>query len=308
MIYPGSLAKTPEPSRAAHPGLVIALVLTLALSAGAWMTPIQVRNPELVRYDFSSEGGDSENLHRALQEVSGLATGPNGRLYAHHDERATVYQIDPESGEILNAFSAGFMGLPGDFEGLAIAGDRFFLITSDGQLVEFSEGEDGTSVGYRVHETGLGSRCEMEGLAFDPKEEELLLPCKTPRDRVLENYLVVFAVPLATLEAAVLPRIFLPLEELKAMDVKDEFHASAIEIHPMTGSIFLVAAQEETLLEFTPQGRLLAAKELKKKDHPQPEGLAFLPDGTLFLADEGHGSPGRLTRYPREEPKEGAGS
>ena len=148
----------------------------------------------------------------------------------------------------------------------------------------------------------------MEGLAFDPVEEALLLPCKTPRDRVLEGYIVVFVVPLATLEPAVLPRIFLPLEELKAMDVKDEFHPSAIEVHPGTGSIFLVAAQEETLLEFTPQGRLLAAKKLKKKDHPQPEGLAFLPDGTLVLADEGQEGPGQLTRYPRMEPGGGAGS
>ena len=119
---------------------------------------------------------------------------------------------------------------------------------------------------------------------------------------------MVFVVPLATLEPAVLPRIFLPLEELEAMDVKDEFHPSAIEVHPVTGSLLLVAAQEEALLEFTPQGRLLAAKELKKKDHPQPEGLAFLPDGTLVLADEGQGGPGRLTRYQREEPDGGAGS
>jgi uncharacterized protein YjiK len=219
-------------------------------------------------------------------------------LFGHHDERATIYQIDPESGRILKAFSAGFMGVPGDFEGIAVAGGRFFLITSDGQLVEFAEGEDGSSVGYRVHNTGLGSRCEMEGLAFDPEEGVLLLPCKASRDRVLEGYIVVFVVPLESLEPAVLPRIFLPLEELETMDLKAEFHPSAIEVHPETGSIVLVAAQEEALLEFTPQGRLLAARELKKRDHPQPEGLAFLPDGTLVLADEGQGSLGRLTRYP----------
>jgi len=229
-------------------------------------------------------------------------------LFSHHDERATIYQIDPESGGILKAFSAGFMGVPGDFEGLAIAGDRFFLSTSDGQLVEFTEGEDGSSVGYRIHNTGLGARCEMEGLAFDPAEGALLLPCKTPRDRVLEDFIVVFVVPLETLEPAVLPRVFLPLEELKSMDVNDKFHPSAIEVHPETGSILLVAAREEALLELSSQGRLLAAKELKRKDHPQPEGLAFLPDGTLVLADEGQGAPGQLTRYPPRNVGGGGGS
>jgi len=308
MNYLFSLAEPLWQRRPDVPGFTIALVLTLTVSVGAWIYPDQEREPELVRYDFSSGEGHPENLQGVLQEVSGLATSPDGRLFAHHDERATVYEIDPESGKILKAFSVGFMSIPGDFEGLAIAGERFFLIRSDGLLVEFREGEDGTSVGHRVHNTGLGSRCELEGLAFDPEEEALLLPCKTPRDRVLEGYIVVFVVPLATLEPAVLPRIFLPLEELEAMDLKEEFHPSAIEVHPVTGTLILVAAQEEALLEFSPQGRLLAAKELKKKDHPQPEGIAFLPDGTLVLADEGQGGPGRLTRYQREEPDGGAGS
>jgi uncharacterized protein YjiK len=284
------------------------VVLSVPASVLAWISPFQTTEPALARYDLSPDAGVEVKLHRALQEVSGLAVSLDGRLFAHHDERAILYQIDPETGGILKAFSAGFMGVPGDFEGIAIAGDRFFLITSDGQLVEFREGEDGSSVEYQVHVTGLGARCEMEGLAFDPAEGVLLLPCKTARDRVLEDYIVVFVVPLDTLEPAVLPRIFCPLEELKAMDVDDKFHPSAIEVHPETGSILLVAAREEALLEFSPQGRLLAAKELKRKSHPQPEGLAFLPDGTLVLADEGQGERGRLTRYPRLRVGEGGGS
>ena len=136
MSYLVSLAGPPGRSRPHRPGFTIALVFTLAISAGAWIYPNQVREPELVRYDLSSEGGSREALPRVLKEVSGLATTRSGRLYAHHDEHATLYQIDPESGEILTAFSAGLMGVKGDFEGLAIAGDRFFLITSQGELLE----------------------------------------------------------------------------------------------------------------------------------------------------------------------------
>jgi uncharacterized protein YjiK len=226
-----------------------------------------------------------------------LAVTPDGRLFAHHDERAILYQIDPESGEIIKAFSVGISGARGDFEGLAIAGERFFLIRSNGELFEFREGEDGSSMPYRVHPTDLGRRCEMEGLAVDPLAEALLLPCKTRRDPVLKDHLVVFEVPLETLTPAILPRIFFPLEELKAWDVDDSFHPSSIEVHPETRSIILAAAREEALLEFTAQGRLLGAKELKRKDHPQPEGLAFLSDGSLVLADEGQGDRGTITRY-----------
>jgi uncharacterized protein YacL len=46
---------------------------------------------------------------------------------------------------------------------------------------------------------------------------------------------------------------------------------------------------------------------LHRKTHPQTEGITFLPDGTLVLADEGQGKKGRLTRYQvRSTPEEGS--
>ena len=80
----------------------------------------------------------------------------------------------------------------------------------------------------------------------------------------------------------------------------DSFHPSAIEVHPESGSLILLAAREEAIVEVGPQGELVATRELKRKDHPQPEGVAFLQDGTMVLADEGQGKRGTLTRYSRK--------
>jgi uncharacterized protein YjiK len=259
-------------------------------------------------YDLSADGGARDALPRVLEEISGLATDSAGRLFAHDDERAIVYELDLQGREILKAFSAGFGGIRGDFEGLAIAGSRFFLVTSDGELVEFREGRDGSSMGYRVHLTGLRDRCETEGLAYDPSEESLLLPCKTPRSRDLEGHITVFTVRLSDMEAYPVPRVFTPLSGLEDVGLDPEFHTSAIEVHPGTGRLLLVAAREELLLELSSQGRPLAGRELKRSAHPQPEGVAFLEDGSLILADEGQGERGRVTRYlPREKGDEGQG-
>ncbi len=277
----------------------------LFLLAGAWILPVQMPESLLELYDLSSSAGDQQKLPRALAEVSGLATTPDGRLFAHNDERAIVYEIDAESGDLVKAFSVGLLGARGDFEGIAVAGERFFLITSAGQIIEFREGEAASSVGYRIHSLGLGNRCEMEGLAFDEVEDALLLPCKTPRAKELKDHLVVFSVPLNTMRLDRTPRIFLPLEELDDRGLGKEFHPSAIEVHPQTRSIILVAAREEALLELSPFGEILATKKLKRKTHPQPEGLAFLPDGSLVLADEGQGKRGTITRYPQNEPEGG---
>jgi hypothetical protein len=48
------------------------------------------------------------------------------------------------------------MGWRGDFEGLAYAKDRFFLLESSGRLYEFREGAEGGHVDYTAHDTHLG--------------------------------------------------------------------------------------------------------------------------------------------------------
>ncbi len=274
----------------------------LLLFTGMGFTGWQESPSLLEGYDLSGSAGSAEELPRDLQEISGLATTPDGRLFAHEDERAVIYQLDPNTGEIVKAFAVGFLGEKGDFEGIAIAGERFFLITSDGRLFEFREGEAGSTVRFRVYPLNLGMVCELEGLAVDPARGTLLLPCKTPRSDRLKDHLVVLSLTLDSMTLDPTPRVAIPLRELDSRGLDDEFHPSSIEVHPGTGSLILVAAREEAMVELSSDGEILATKELKRKNHPQPEGLAFLPDGTLILADEGQGDRGTITRYaPRTD-------
>src|SRR5690606_17400976 len=93
------------------------------------------------RYDFERPSGRFE-LPGRLDEISGLASTPGGRLFGHDDERALVNEIDPATGEVGKRFSAGDPPLTGDFEGIAVVGERFFLVTSVGILHELREADD----------------------------------------------------------------------------------------------------------------------------------------------------------------------
>lgn len=271
------------------------LAFCLPIAALAWLG--QVTTPALDRYDLSPDAGIRKALPGALEEISGLATTWDGRLFAHDDERAILYQIQPETGAVLKAFSVGLLGTRGDFEGLAIAGERFFLITSRGSLLEFREGDSGASMGYEIHSLGLEASCEMEGLAFHEPSGSLLIPCKNPKRDDLEDHLVVFSVPLESMEPDPTPLIFLPLEDIDAGGLGKNFHPSSIEVDPETGSLILLAAREEAMIELSHQGEILGSREFKRRNHPQPEGLAFLTDGTMVLADEGQGARGTITLY-----------
>jgi len=288
---------TTDSGRGHLPPRGLSLVPLLLLIAWGWGGDAIEAPPLLEAFDFSKGGGIQEKLPRALQEISGLAISPQGKLFAHHDERAVIYEVDPESGSVLKAFSAGSHGVRGDFEGIAVVDDRVFLSTSTGELLETREGEAGSAMEYRIHRTRLSGLCEFEGLAYDAGTNSLLLPCKKVRTRELEGHLVVFAVRLDSMEPYHVPHVFIPLQALEEFDLKDVFRPSAIEVHPATRRILLVSAQDKVVLEISPDGRLLGGRKLHRKTHSQTEGITFLPDGTLLLADEGQGKRGRLTRY-----------
>ena len=64
-----------------------------------------------------------------LNEISGLALTPDGRLFAHPDERAIVSEIDYRRGVSSSSSFSGRRGVQGDFEGIAIAGEVMYLMS-----------------------------------------------------------------------------------------------------------------------------------------------------------------------------------
>jgi len=246
------------------------------------------------RVDLSRRSAHHD-LARSLREVSGLAVTNDGRLFAHNDERATVYEIDPHTGRRLRRFDLGRPAARGDFEGLAVEGGTFYLITSRGMLYRFREpaGEDVAAFG--AVDTGVGSRCEVEGLAYDPVERMLLAPCKTvPATEA--SYLVIYRLTTGPRpRAASVLRV--PLAQLEAFGLPASFHPSGIEIDPGAHTMVLISARDRVVLELSRDLRIMDAVKLRRHRHPRMEGVAFAPDGALLIADEGRTGRGRLTRY-----------
>ncbi len=260
--------------------------------------PLPVQSPSTVldRHDFRRRTARFD-LPGRLAEVSGLAFTPDGRLFAHDDERARIHEIDVETGEVGLRFDLGDPVERGDFEGIAIAGERFFLVTSQGRLYEFREVGDREEAPYRVTDTGLGSRCEVEGLDYRESEDELLVACKVSvPDR---GTLVVHRVPLDGGRPPPAP-IEVAKSQLAAYGLDASFQPSAVAVDP-TGTLILVSGSSEALIEVDANGRLLAGLQFTGNRHRQSEGLGFGPDGTLYIADEQNRRDARLTAYARLE-------
>lgn len=273
--------------------LVLGVLCGVVVAAPAAAAP-QAASTLLDRHDFSRRTARFD-LPGRLDEISGLAFTRDGRLFGHDDERATVHEIDIETGEVGKRFSLGDPPRRGDFEGMAIAGERFFLITSRGILYEFREVGDRERATYRVTDVGLGAVCEIEGLAYDESDDALLVACKVserPRGAI-----VIHRLPLDGTRGP-LPSIIVDRAQLRAHEVEPDFEPSGVAVDP-SGTLVLTSGSSEALIEVDRTGRVLAGIQLSHDRHSQPEGVAFGPDGALYIADEENGDDARVTVYAR---------
>jgi hypothetical protein len=53
------------------------------------------------------------------------------------------------------------------------------------------------------------------------------------------------------------------------------------------------------IAEFTPAGAVVATRQLHRRLHRQPEGIAFLGDSAVLISDEGGEGRATLSLYPR---------
>lgn len=272
-----------------------AALAALLLAACAETAPVEAQQARASASFFASQSDTQWRLPDQLREISGLAVSPDGRLFAHNDEHGVIYELDAARGAIVKAFALGDGALTGDFEGLAIAPDGvFWMTTSQGRLYRFSEGANGAQVQYETFDSALRDVCEIEGLAYLPAEEGLILGCKRNEARDMRNTVSLYR---WRFSGAAEPWRQLPEREIADAAGVENFRPSSLDVDARSGRLLLLSANDTALAELNVEGRLLAARALR--GHPQPEGVAVLQNGALVISDEGGRGQAQLSRYAR---------
>jgi uncharacterized protein YjiK len=243
----------------------------------------------------NSEGAGGQlqiKLPKALQEVSGLALLPDGRLLAVADERARVYSVDFKALRADKFTTLGDPAVKGDFEGIALLNNAIYLVTASGILWRQELGAEAED--YEKIRTGLGKLCEVEGLTAWRERNALLILCKQARKTKSGKKLRVFA--WSEKRRALEPDMSIT-RTYQELGVK-RLHPSGISFSADRQSLFIIAAQEQYFLEITLQGQIVRAARLPNKStHRQTEGVVITAGNTLYLADEGRKGRGTVTRY-----------
>ena len=250
-----------------------------------------------------------------LLEVSGLSYYPKmNQLLAVNDERGWIFFLDATTGEVIErkTFSGN-----GDFEGIEWLGDRISIVKSNGDIYFYDERNKEAASSVK---TELKPSNDIEGLAYDADNNQLLLACKgnpnlgksdkykkvknvysfdlvkneldkdpflSVEDEVLEDYVKDFAEK----------NDFSKKKKKKLKGRVNDFSPSGIAIHPKTKDFYMLSSQGKLLIIFDQKKKLKEVVFLDEKIHRQPEGICFAPNGDLFISNEGKGLGAKIMKF-----------
>ncbi len=303
--------------------IIMALILTVSSCESNRHVTKDVgdRNPvdisiEKSNYEYNFNfPSNSLILSDDLTEISGLAfDNRDSSLWAVNDEKAFLYRIDTDSGDVIDKIEFGYKG---DFEGVVIVEGTAYVSKSNGTLYKYDLQADERG---GVITTELGIFNDVEGLTYDESNGCLLIACKgsgkLDYSTEVSQSKSVFSLNVKSEKFIAKP--FLAIDDNTLVEkVKSDslyltwgkkkkksmtkrvkkFSPSAIAINPINGDYVILSSVGKLAVILSSDRTLSDIVFLDKNLHKQPEGICFSSEGTMFVSSEGKGLHGRLHIY-----------
>ena len=226
------------------------------------------------------------NLPEELREVSAIAWAGKNRIACVQDNDGIIYFFDLGSGRISERLT--FAG-KGDFEGLTIVGNMYYVLRSDGTLFEVEPGGDRPKV--RTYQGPFSNHNDCESLSYDAARNRLLIGVKE-NDLSDPERKGVYAFDLAGKQFSTQAAYYIGRKdgaaERKGKKKKaGSIRPSDLTLAPNGNGLYVLDGPRAELLLTDATGTVQRVVELDKSVFPQPEGLCFSPSGELYLSSEG---------------------
>ena len=235
-----------------------------------------------------------------LQEVSGIAWLGNNRFACVQDEAGVIFVYNTGTAKIEKQIS---FGAAGDYEGIALAGKTAYIVRSDGKIFAVNT-LDSPQPEIEEFTTPLTANNNVEGITYDQKNKRLLLAIKGA-ETGSRSFKGVYAFDLNTKKLLPEPIFKLNLADsalsgYKGKNLNNAIQPSEIAVHPLTGLIYITEATNPQLFVLQPDGKIKSRFKLDGGAFSQPEGLAFSPEGDLYISNEGKKGYGNILKVQIE--------
>lgn len=240
-------------------------------------------NKSKVRYEVVGRW----ELPIELKEISAIEWLSENKIAAIQDEEGIIFIYDLLKKKVEQKIE---FGSAGDYEGLAIDDNNAYVLESNGKIsiIENYKSENRTLTEYK---TIFSVKNDMESIEIDNENGRLLV---IPKERGVDSdrYKGIYAFSLKDRELYEKPIFKIDmtdevLDRYRKKKLQKTFRPSDMAIHPQTKEMYLLDGVRPKMLILDKYGKAKNVYTLNEKIFPQPEGITFDPDGTLYISSEG---------------------
>lgn len=275
---------------------VFILSLALSLSSYAFQACSQKANTTKTKetatpatdktIPYQLDKGQPTELPDELQEISGITFLPDNKewIYAIQDEKGLLYSYNL----INKQLSSVPFEKDGDYEDLAVSKSHFIILKSNGTLYTFPISEKNNIQQVKTFKDIL-PKGEYEGLATDPVRQLVFALCKScsaDKKKAQTSGYIFKINETGDLEAN--GGFTLNIDQLKQFDdsFSKTFKPSALTKRVSTNEWYILSSVDKVLVITDDKWNVKSVFPLSRKQHTQPEGIAFDTDDNLYISNE----------------------
>lgn len=237
-------------------------------------------------------------LGKDVNEISGLTYDvEDTSLLAISDSKRKVFQIDLKRLKLKDYSEKIYV--QSDFEDLVKIDTTIYALISNGTILSMPLHVKDTSrtIAYPFWST---EKNDFETLYHDPETNSLVILCKTCEADKGQKLKTAYRFDLVAKAFDSSAYFTISTEEVRAIMKNDDadFKPSAAAIHPTDKRLYILSSAGQILIITDTRGKVLEGYNLNPDVYPQAEGIAFAPNGTMYISNEGKYGKPTLLMFP----------
>lgn len=232
-------------------------------------------------------------MPKELKEISANVFVDDVRMACIQDNDGIIYIYNLQTENIDEQIPFADKG---DYEGLALVRNIYYVLRSDGVLFEVQP-QKGKAPLVKTYETPLKAENETESVCFDNDNNRLLVAVKT-KDLHEKDKKGIYAFDLTTKQMSTTAVVY--IESKVGIDDNEENNGkgrkkkkekavikpSDIAIQPSTKDFYILDGPSARLFITDAKGNIKSRFELDRNILPQPEGICFSKSGDIYISSE----------------------
>jgi uncharacterized protein YjiK len=241
-------------------------------------------------------------LPYVLREVSGITVIDSSTVACIQDEKGVVFLLDLRREQVTKQI---YFNPDGDFEGICRVDQTLYVLKSNGVLFKIANFET-SSFADKIDLSSIREE-DNEGLCFDKVNNRLLIApkSKSGKDPGSRKTQKIYAYDLASGQQDAKVAYEIKAEETAGFTADNDplkgkkgkkkkkstqpeitLSPSEIAIHPITGKLFLLSAEDHMLYIIDPDSKVEYTETLDPMILNRPEGLTFFDNGDMLISNE----------------------